>query len=206
MVLVRLCHAADLPTPDEAIRMLAEAGNRASPPVREPARAPAPAAAPRQAHPNGHRGAQVPAVAALPHPAPEPPPFRSFDDVIARARSERDRLLLFELERHVRPVRFEPGQLEIALTPDAKPDLPQRLGQVLRAWTGSRWMVAVTQEGASETAHESRAKGKAALMEEVRADPLVKSVLDRFPGAEIVSVRERQAVELTVETSPSDED
>jgi DNA polymerase-3 subunit gamma/tau len=206
MVLVRLCHAADLPTPDEAIRMLTERGGGAVPPAREVARAPAPAAASRQAQASAAALPQTPVAAVVPHAAPEPPPFRSFDDVIARARSERDRLLLFELERHVRPVRFEPGQLEITLTPDAKPDLPQRLGQLLRAWTGSRWMVAVTQDGTSETAHEARAKGKAALMQEIRADPLVKSVLDRFPGAEIVSVRDRQAVELTAETSPSDED
>jgi len=29
------------------------------------------------------------------------------------------------------------------------------------------------------------------MMEEVRADPLVREVLERFPGAEIVAVRER---------------
>ena len=140
MVLVRLCHAADLPTPDEALRMLRRQRRRR--------RAPGPAG--RQPH---WRDEAARAVRLRPHPArasalrdavgahalqaaPEPQPeaapsgptLRSFDDVIARARAERDRLLVFALERHVRPVRFEPGQIEIALTPDAEPDLPQRLG------------------------------------------------------------------------------
>jgi DNA polymerase-3 subunit gamma/tau len=141
--------------------------------------------------------AAIPSSAA-PVPAPVPssaavqpgPVFGRFEDVIAHARKERDRLLVFELERHVRPIRFEPGRVEIALTSDAKADLPQRLAQVLKGWTGERWMVTVSQADVAETVHENRAKSKAALIEEVRADPRVRRVLDQFPGAEIVGVRE----------------
>ena len=48
MVLVRLCHAADLPTPDEAIRMLTEPDGAPSSAAPERPRSP-PAAAPRSA-------------------------------------------------------------------------------------------------------------------------------------------------------------
>ncbi len=113
--------------------------------------------------------------------------------MIARAKAERDRLLVFALERHVRPVRFEPGRIEIALTPEAERDLPQKLMAALKAWTGERWMVTVTKAEAGETAHEAREKSRASLFDEVSADPLVRQVLERFPGAEIVSVRERTA-------------
>ena len=132
--------------------------------------------------------------AEAPAPAPEPT-LRSFDDVVARAKAERERLLVFALERHVRPVRFEPGRIEIALTPEAERDLPQKLMAALRNWTGERWMVTVTAAAveAGETVHEARAKGRAALIEEVSADPLVKRVMEKFPGAEIVDVRERAA-------------
>ena len=112
--------------------------------------------------------------------------------MIAKARAERDRVLLFALERYVRPVRFEPGQIEIALTEEAEPALPQKLMQALKAWTGERWMVAVSKEAAgSATAHEVRKRSESSLLDEARADPLVQRVLQRFPGAEIVSVRER---------------
>jgi DNA polymerase-3 subunit gamma/tau len=194
MVLVRLCHAADLPTPDEALRMLAaDGGAPAAPPPRVHA---APAAVPQA------RAAQAAAPQPRPRP-PEPhvepeagPQLRRFEDVIARARAERDIVLANALERTVRPVRFEPGQIEIALTEAAEPDLPQRLGQALQAWTGRRWIVAVSRaEAAAETAHEARQRSRSAMLEEVRADPLVRHVLDRFPGAEIVSVRERSAAE-----------
>jgi DNA polymerase-3 subunit gamma/tau len=186
MALVRLCHAANLPTPDEAVRMLRD---DPAPPPAAVARTPTPAGAAR-----GNRGQQASAVAAEPVAiAGTEPSLLRFEDVIERARLVRDLSLVRALERHVRPVRFEPGRIEIALTADAEPDLPQRLGQVLREWTNERWLVAVTKEAAGHTVHEQRAMNRAAMLEDVRADPLVRQVLDRFPGAEIVEVRERAA-------------
>ncbi len=191
MVLVRLCHAADLPTPDEAIRMLTEADGEAPPPAPERTRR-----ATTGPQPRAQRSQAAPRIEARPLEASAPEPtLRSFDDVILRAKAERERLLVFALERHVRPVRFEPGRIEIALTPEAERDLPQMLMAALRKWTGERWMVSVTAAAAEagETVHEARAKGRAALFEEVSADPLVRQVLEKFPGAEIVAVRERSA-------------
>ncbi len=188
MVLVRLCHAAELPTPDEAIRMLRENGAAApSPPA--PSRPSASGASPQIMRGQTAPRLETDAV-SLATPKPELM-LRSFDDVIAKAKAERDRLLVFALERHVRPVRFEQGRIEIALTPDAEPSLPQKLGQMLKAWTGERWMVTVSKSEAGATAHEARKKSEATLLDEARADPLVRKVLERFPGAEIVSVRER---------------
>jgi DNA polymerase-3 subunit gamma/tau len=118
--------------------------------------------------------------------------MRRFEDVVLRARAERDVALVRALEHDLKPVRFEPGRIEIALMPSAEPDLPQRLGQAMQRWTGSRWIVSITQapEGA-ETIREARQKSRAAIMAEASADPLVRQVLERFPGAEVVDVRAR---------------
>ena len=212
MVLVRLCHAADLPTPDEAIRLLGEGGAASSSlsASAQPLRASASGATPRAVRSGSAQRAEALEPVAISAAAPT---LQNFSDVIARARAERDRLLVFQLERHVRPVSFEPGRIEIALTAEAERDLPQRLGQALNAWTGRRWIIAITGAGvAAETAHESRQKSRAAMMEEVRADPLVREVLERFPGAEIVDVRERgggsdeMAAENAGDAAASDED
>jgi DNA polymerase-3 subunit gamma/tau len=220
MVLVRLCHAADLPTPDEALKALSTAGPvaqgpaptlpRANPvPALAPAAQPAPVLPRPSAGQPFRAGATAPAQAAVPAPAqsaappaPAPAPeLRRFEDVLARARAEREVVLANALERHVRPVRFEPGQIEIALTPDADPGLPQRLGQKLQSWTGRRWIVAISREApATETAREARERNRATVLEQVRADPLVKKLLERFPGAEIVEVRDRAAPAAPAET------
>jgi DNA polymerase-3 subunit gamma/tau len=187
MVVVRLCHAASLPTPDEALKMLAEASD---PPSR------AGEAMAERAPPAGAVRGQT-ALRRQPEPQPAQadhlPRLASFEAVVARAKAERDRLLVYALERQVRPIRFEAGRIEIALTGDAPADIPQRLGRALMDWTGERWLVAVGREGAQPTLHESREQSRAALFEEARADPLVQKVLERFPGAEIVGVRPRCA-------------
>ena len=215
MVLVRLCHAAALPTPDEAIRMIREGNGAAtaSPGAGQPSRAPATphavahsgsmsgsartAARPVERPVERPEPSAVPAARAAPVALAAPdaaPRLKSFEDIVARARAERDRLLVFALERHVRPVRFETGLLEIALTPDAEPTLPQRLAAILKEWTGERWVVAVTQDSPAETVHQTRQRERAALHADVRADPVVAEVLARFPGAEIVAIREREIV------------
>jgi DNA polymerase-3 subunit gamma/tau len=182
MVLVRLCHAADLPTPDEALKLLADTPAEAgkAPPVRQRA-------------PTGGRGsaAELRQPEADARPEPAPPSLASFGDVVARARAERDQTLVFALERQVRLIRFEPGRVEIAPTADAAPDLAQRLGRALMDWTGERWLVAIGNRSAEPTLHEARQASRAALFEEAGADPLVRQVLERFPGAEIVGVRPR---------------
>jgi DNA polymerase-3 subunit gamma/tau len=118
-------------------------------------------------------------------------PIRNFEDLVKFANDRRDRLAVFALERHVRPVRCEWGQLEIALTEDADPELPQILVEKLLEWTGERWVVAVIGETRTLSVHESRAERRASLIEDARGDPLVAGVLGAFPGAEIVEVRER---------------
>jgi DNA polymerase-3 subunit gamma/tau len=200
MILVRLCHAAELPTPDEAIRKL-----RDDPPAPRSAATGGGRASVSAGGPQGTR-AQVATrldtdVVAAPAARPELA-LRSFEDVIAKAKAERDRLLLFALERQIRPIRFEPGQIEIALTEDAEPSLPQKLAEALRAWTGNRWMVAVGKAEAVETVHEVRKRTAASLFDEARADPLVQKVLERFPGAEIVGVREKNPEPAELEPPP----
>jgi DNA polymerase-3 subunit gamma/tau len=59
----------------------------------------------------------------------------------------------------------------------------------LQDWTGMRWMVTLSREaGAPSLVEQAEAKNQAAAVG-VRADPLVRRVLDFFPGAEIVAVR-----------------
>ena len=63
-------------------------------------------------------------------------------------------------------------------------------------------MVVVSSEPGAPTLKSQADARKAALERDVREDPLVKAVLERFPGAEIVGVRTRgempQPAELPV--------
>lgn len=216
MILVRLCHAADLPTPEEALRLLRDG---AAAPVRGTAGTPAASGPETTASgeamsgisaPGGARlsvasgGAEPDAMAeligpdaeqspdALAAPAPERMP-NSLQDVAELAAQRRDIKLKDQIETLVRPVQFEAGRIEIALTPGAPADLPGDLGTKLHEWTGRRWIVTVARDGGGATLQEERAAARERLFRDARADPSVDAVLTAFPGAEIVEVRVRDA-------------
>ena len=200
MVLVRLAHLADLPTPDEALRRLGQAGasamNASAPRISASAepRSPAPVA---RASGSAQRQPDVYASPA-PQAAPQTSPvamFQTFPDVIARAAAERDIQLKTALERDVRLVRFEDGSIEFSLAPGGSPELVQKLMRKLGEWTGRRWMVTLSRaEGAPSLREEADAKRREREIG-VAQHPLVRSVMERFPGAEIVAVRDGVAAE-----------
>ena len=208
MVLVRLACAADLPTPDEALRRLAGG------PQPSPDRAPAlPAAAPAFPASQASRPPSSGGQAAL-RPRAEPAPttaavtLRRFEDVVAMAQSRRDIQLKTALERDVRPVRFEPGTIELELAPNASPTLAADLMRRLGEWTGTRWMVAVVSGGGAPTLRDRAEAEARARRDAVAAEPLVRKVLDAFPGSEIVAVRsltEPPSAAASAEPAPDDE-
>jgi DNA polymerase-3 subunit gamma/tau len=208
MVLVRIAYAADLPTPDEVMRTLGEeqrsGGARPQGNGGAGASPGATGAAPRFEPPRGApRAALAPAAAPMGDPvarmtevAPSAPTLAisRFEDLIALAAEKRDLTIKTALERDVRLVRFEEGQLEISLQPSAAKTLVGDLSRKLAAWTGRRWMIAVSSEEGAPTMRSQMEAEKAELMRGVRSDPLVQSVLARFPGAEIVDVRRKGSV------------
>ena len=129
-----------------------------------------------------------------PSPPAQAPKFVRFTDLIAFAGSRRDIALKTALERDVRLVRFEDGQLEIALANNASPALIGDLGQRLEALTGRRWMVVVSTKTGEATVRSQIDARREEVKRGVQTDPLVQSVLARFPGAQIVAVREPEVL------------
>ena len=188
MALIRLAYATDLPTPEDALRKLAEVTESA------PRHAPAlpPIGGPRAsaaASPALRDNAPAPPVAAAPAaPAPTTKLDR-FEDVVALARARRDIQLVQALEQDVRVDRFEPGRIAISLVEGANPALAQTLAKRLQDWTGERWMVALVHGASAPTLREAEAKRDTERVSGAAAHPLVRKVLERFQGARIVEVR-----------------
>ena len=125
-------------------------------------------------------------------PQPQSAPalaIRTFAELVALAADRRDIQMKLALERDMRLVRLEDGQLEIALEPTASKVLVNDLSRKLQQWTGRPWVVVISREQGAPTLKSMADAQKAELEIGVRADPLVKAVLERFPGAEIVGVR-----------------
>jgi DNA polymerase-3 subunit gamma/tau len=227
MVLVRIAYAADLPTPDEVVRSLTTgAGSSPGSAAASLGAVPAPSdlrssngmtatsgTMPRSDPPRAPRMALAAAPAPSPIAtlqAPEAPPEQApvpvarFEDLIALAAERRDLQTRTALERDVRLVRLEDGHLEIALEPSAPKALVGDLARKLNEWTGRRWMVVVSTEPGAPTVRSQNEARRAELERGVQADPLVKAVLARFPGAEIIAVR-GAAPELPLLTGEADD-
>jgi DNA polymerase-3 subunit gamma/tau len=217
MALVRLAYAADLPTPDEALRSLREGlggsfGNPGT--TTAPNGGPAPALnAPAATRPSSPSGGAALARAPAPTLAAAPAhtvALRRFEDVVALAGERRDIVMKGALERDVRLVRFEDGHIEFALAEGGSRSLPNDLSRALADWTGRRWAVVLSSKPGEPTLAERKRAHEAERRSDAESHPLVRAVLASFPGAAIVDVRERGALEAEAAAAdiapPPDED
>ena len=200
MVLVRLCYAADLPTPEEAIRALGQPDPGGPGPVGPSGPsggrpAPEPMAPARSSPSNGGAGlARAPEPAQAPRAEAVPTiSLARFEDLVALAAKNRDILLQTAMTRHVRVVRFEDGRLEFQPAGAASSDLAGQIAKKAQEWTGRRWMVSVVAAEGAPTIEEREQAEAAALLAGVQAHPHVRAILEKAPGAVIVDVRTRES-------------
>jgi DNA polymerase-3 subunit gamma/tau len=118
-----------------------------------------------------------------------PPGPQSFAEVVALVATQREAMLAAHLRENVRLVRFEIGQIELNPAAAAPRDLANRLGEQLSKWTGRRWIVSLVREGGAATLEEQEAAQRKQRSDAAAAHPLVRAVLDAFPGATIEAVR-----------------
>jgi DNA polymerase III subunit gamma/tau len=210
MVLVRIAYAADMPTPDEAIRMVEQNGGvspgvvgnavprSATSTVQAAQASPlrAAAAAPRG---NAEPSARAQMIAPSPdmqsspaidqQSAPATLKIASFPELVALAGEKRDLLTKAALEADVRLVRIEDGRLEVALERSAARSLITDLSRKLEQWTGRRWTVIVSNAPGQPTLRSQNEAARNQRERAAEADPRVQEVLARFPGAKVVEVR-----------------
>jgi DNA polymerase-3 subunit gamma/tau len=207
MVLVRLAFTADLPPPEEILKALGGGTvTRAQPAGR--ASTPAPAAAPamQQAATAAAQADPVPAtvrVVERVEAAPDEPDgeddsgldidgetslqvVRSFAEVVDLVGTYREVKLKVDLEERVSLVRFDPaGSIDLFLLPGAPKELANELREKLNLWTGTRWVVALSNKPGERPLGEVQREREAAELREIQSHPAVAAVLQQFPDAKL---------------------
>ncbi|MFL5239627.1 MAG: DNA polymerase III subunit gamma/tau [Rhizomicrobium sp.] len=200
MALLRLAYAADLPPTDKLVRDLMD--DRSTPRTSP---SPSDAGNFQGARPRASISS-TPALsakmgerenaAAATAPTFETnaaPLFRSLEDLAAFAAQKGAPVLKVHIENDMHLIRLEPRRIEFRPTGKAPHTLAADLAQKLKDWTGMRWVVSVSREGGAPTIAEARKAAAQAKLDAIAQEPMVRAVLDRFPGAEIVGVHDRQA-------------
>jgi len=132
---------------------------------------------------------------------------KSYLELVALAGEKRDVLLKTALETQMRPVAFREKSIEVALVEGADPGLIQTLSRRLREWTGQTWGVSVSSRApAGPTIRDMRQQHQAKANTEAADDPLVKAILDMFPGSSVkVTLREEQIPDTAYEQAFTEE-
>jgi len=215
MVLIRIAHAASLPTLDEALKAIESGGvaalqasvsrsNGGGPVDR--ARAPAGdgggvSAVAQTRMPTAGGGQTMRLVEPAQRAEPISPPLqapveeassvpvRSLEDIAALADANRDIAFKVSFKAYVRLVSIEPGRIEVSLADNAPKTLLNDMTTRLKAWTGRNWFVSLSREKGGATLSEVETNRRESVLMDARADPAVAAILARFPGARIIDVR-----------------
>jgi DNA polymerase-3 subunit gamma/tau len=194
MVLIRLCHVADMPTPGDLVKRL-----MANPQAPMPSGTPTGGGGGTRAVANG-------AVVATAEPVQAGPRLRSFRDVVALVAEQREATLHAHLLHSVHLVRFAPPVIEWRQEADAPRDLSQRLSAMLSELTGTRWIVAHANAPGEATIAAQGNAADTARRGAAADHPLVRAIMDAFPGARIDSVHDRTADAYGLPRSPTTQD
>ena len=165
MVILRLVAAANLPSPEDAARMIAEGKGASS--------------GPRPSSQADHNVGPV--------GGGEAGSLSKFEDVLDLLEKEREPTLWGEAKAYIRPAVFADGTISCDLKDGAPVDLLRRLTDFLEISTGRVWDVQKAKTS-KETVKEREARLKAERIEAVKADPDVQAALKAIPGAEVVEV------------------
>ena len=179
MVLIRLCHVADMPTPGDLVRRLTSGGAPSAPTGA-----------------GGGGGRAVVNGAAMISADPvvlAGPRFGSFRDVVAWVGEQKEAMLHAHLLHSVNLVRFAPPVIELRPQAEAPRDLSSKLAALLTAATGTRWTIAVSRDAGEASIAEQGNAADTARKTAAADHPLVRAIMMAFPGARIDTVHDKTA-------------
>ena len=201
MVLIRLAHAAHLPLFEEALKAVADGSADAV--AGEPTPKLAPPSAPAMAMPRMVTTAAIaPQVAPQVEVAKPAIQLNSLADVLKLADQNRDIQFKVLIKQYVRPVAFGEGRIEVALGAGAPKTLYNDISRRLEMWTGQRWLVVPSNEEGAATIAETEAGTKRANESQALEDPVIASIMKRFPGTRIVGITLRGNEPAIIENAP----
>jgi DNA polymerase-3 subunit gamma/tau len=169
MILIRLCHVADMPPPGELLKRINET----------------PGTALGGAIPPNGGGGGARAVAGGGAMLQAAPRGLTFQDVVGLAAQKRDVMLYAHLRQSAHLVRFAPPVIELRMEPTAPRDTVQKLAVMLEAETGKRWTIALSNQPGAPTIDEAEGVATAKAKDEALAHPLVQAILSTWPDARV---------------------
>ena len=96
--------------------------------------------------------------------------------------------LKYELEKNVNLVKFEKNRIEISFNESLDKDFVKNLSSKLFEWTDERWIITFSKLKGQMSINDKQKNAKKILIDEMKNSEIFKSVLERFPDAELIDV------------------
>ena len=118
--------------------------------------------------------------------------INAFEDLIEICSKKKEIKLKYELEKNVNLVKFEKNRIEISFNESLDKDFVKDLSSKLFEWTGERWIITFSKLKGQMSLKDKEKNEKKQLIDEMKNSEIFKSVLDRFPDAELIDVNSKK--------------
>ena len=118
--------------------------------------------------------------------------INAFEDLIEICSKKKEIKLKYELEKNVNLVKFEKNRIEISFNESLDKDFVKDLSSKLFEWTDERWIITFSKLKGQMSVKDKEKNVKKQLMDEMKNSEIFKSVMDKFPDAELIDVNSKK--------------
>ncbi len=115
--------------------------------------------------------------------------INSFEDLLKVCTTKKEIKLKYELEKNVNLVSFENQRIEISFNDDLDKEFIKDLSAKLFEWTNNRWIITLSKAKGEPSKKENEQNLKKKLIEDVKNSYLYKSILNKFPDADLIDAK-----------------
>ncbi len=121
--------------------------------------------------------------------------INSFDDLLLICSKKKEMKLKYELEKNVNLVSFERNRIEISFNDNLDKNFVKDLSLKLFEWTDQRWIITFSKTKGEISIKEKEMNKKISSIEKAKNTKLYKSVLEKFPDANLIDVISKEKTE-----------
>ena len=115
--------------------------------------------------------------------------INSFNDLLDACSKKKEIKLKYELEKNVNLVKFERNRIEISFNDNLDKDFVKDLSAKLFEWTSERWMITFSKSKGEMSIKEKQKNKREELINEVKNSEIYKTIIEKFPDAELTDVK-----------------
>ena len=115
----------------------------------------------------------------------------SFEDLILQSSIKREIHLKYDLENNVNLIKFSEGKIDISFNENLDKNFVRNLSEKLLEWTGSRWVITLTQKEGQKTFSEKKSIKTKELIEQEKKSEIYKKFKNIFSDIELLEVKKK---------------